>query len=34
VVQYSIHDITSNRAENSIDKKIGVVHNLGGIVVR
>jgi hypothetical protein len=29
-----IHDVTSNRIENSIDKKICVVHILGGIIVK
>ena len=31
VTLYIIHDVTSNRIENSIDKKICVVHILGGI---
>jgi hypothetical protein len=32
--RYIIHDVTSNRIENSIDTKIYVVHILGGIIVR
>jgi hypothetical protein len=33
MARYSIHDVTSNRTENSIDKKC-VIHILGDIIVR